>query len=304
MQLHQIDLNLLVVFDAVYREQNLTRAAEQLSLSQPAISHALGRLRELLGDPLFTRVGRTMAPTAKARSLIQPVRQALSALEQGLFPSATFEAARSERRFHIAVRDAFETLWLPPLVERLEREAPRVRLVSVRMPQPAQLEAELAAGTVDLALDLPMTMGAGVQSTVLGAEGVLRVMARKGHPAFKKGAISLERYLAADHVLVSSRRRGPGLEDLAVRALGQRRRIAVRCQSHLAACRTVARSDLLLTLPKRMLDELAAGIPHASAPVPFDTPSIGVHLYWHTSAQSDPAITWLRTLIETMSRAT
>src|SRR5262245_9439191 len=113
MRLSEIDLNLLVVFEAIYREGNLTRAAKKLHLTQPALSHALARLREMFGDPLFARTGRTMAPTPFARDVIGPVREALATLERSLFPSQGFDPASAQRRFHVALRDVLEAVCLP-----------------------------------------------------------------------------------------------------------------------------------------------------------------------------------------------
>lgn len=301
MRLHQIDLNLLVAFEAIYREQNLTRAAQKLHVTQPALSHTLGRLRELFGDALFSRNGRVMVPTAMARDLIGPVRQALTTLEHGLFPSQGFDPARSDRRFHVAVREAFEIMWLPPLITAVRKQAPHLQLVSVRMSQPAQLETELSAGTIDLALDLPLPVSSAIHHQELGQEGELCVMARRNHPAFKK-KLTLERYLAASHILVSSRRRGPGVEDMALRNLGHRRAIAVRCQSYLAAAHVASESDLLLTLPKRMARALTHNTSTVMAKLPITTPAIGVRMYWHNASDNDPANTWLRGLIAALAK--
>lgn len=310
MRLHQIDLNLLVVFETIYREQNLTRAAHKLHLTQPAISHALSRLRELFGDPLFTRVGRTMEPTPLSRDVIGAVRQALTTLERGLFPRAGFDAATSDRRFHIAVRDAFEIMWMPPLLQAVRRQAPNVQMVSVRAAQAAQLETELAAGTVDVALELPIALSGNVRSQELGQEGELCVVGRRGHPMFQRASsrsalntkLTLEHYVSASHIIVSSRRRGPGLEDLALRGAGQRRRIVARCQSYLAACNAVAETDLLLTLPKRVLSAIADPKRYAVAKFPVTTPAIGVHMLWHTAADNDPANQWLRGIITSLAK--
>src|SRR5262245_4378455 len=120
MRLSEIDLNLLVVFEAIYREGNLTRAAKKLHLTQPALSHALSRLRELFGDPLFSRTGRAMVPTPFARNMIVPVREALTTLERSLFPGQTFDATGSQRRFFVGVRDVLEATLLPALIAQLQ----------------------------------------------------------------------------------------------------------------------------------------------------------------------------------------
>src|SRR4051812_8816197 len=115
MRLSEIDLNLLVVFEAIYREGNLTRAAKKLHLTQPALSHALSRLRKMFGDPLFARTGRAMVPTPFARNLVGPVREALSTLERGLFPNQAFAPETARRRFIVGMREVLEAFVLPEL---------------------------------------------------------------------------------------------------------------------------------------------------------------------------------------------
>jgi len=301
MRLHQIDLNLLVAFEAIYREQNLTRAAQKLHVTQPALSHTLGRLRELFGDALFARSGRVMEPTPFARNMIGPVRQALTTLEHGLFPSQGFDPSTSDRRFQVAVRDAFEILWLPPLMTALRAQAPHIQVVSVRVAQPSHMETELAAGTIDLALDLPLSVGSATRHLELGQEDNLCVVARRGHPALRK-RLNLDAYLAASHVIASSRRRGPGLEDVVLRGLGHRRTIAVRCQSHLAAAHVAATTDLLLTLPTRLAKAIALPTQTRITAAPFSAPPLGIHLYWHKAMDTDPANTWLRSVITDLAK--
>jgi DNA-binding transcriptional LysR family regulator len=289
VRLSDIDLNLLVVFEAIHREQNLTRAAQRLGLTQPALSHALGRLRDLLQDPLFTRTGRQMVPTAFARSLIVPVREALLTLEHGLFPNQAFEPARAARRFVIGLRDVLETVWLPLLVEHL-RSAPQLSLVSTRVAR-SELETELVTGVLDLAIEIPLPVSAALRHQAI-AEERLVVMARRDHPA--AGDLTLERYLEHSHVIVSSRRSGPGLEDAALRSLGRRRRISLRCQNFHAACQIVQESDLLLTLPERLAQALKRGSDQRILPFPVPAPSLAIHMYWHTASDNDPANRWLR----------
>ncbi|MGQ0587076.1 MAG: LysR family transcriptional regulator, partial [Gammaproteobacteria bacterium] len=153
MHISRIDLNLLVVLDAIYTEGGITRAAEKLHLTQPAISHSLGRLRELFRDELFAREGRAMVPTPLARSLIDPVRRALRSLEVTLNELESFDAATTQKRFTVAVRDVFESTLLPPLLKRISRAAPSVDVAAVQIGR-REFEPELAAGTLDAALDV------------------------------------------------------------------------------------------------------------------------------------------------------
>ncbi|MFZ1166777.1 MAG: LysR family transcriptional regulator, partial [Candidatus Sulfotelmatobacter sp.] len=156
MHLSQVDLNLFVVLEAIYREGNITRAGHQLNLTQPAISHALKRLRDLLKDPLFVRRGAHMIPTPFTRNMIDEVRQALQILEVNLRESHKFDPTHTRRNFHISLWEYVGTLLLPALLQRLEREAPEMSITTSRVKR-RDLEAELASGSLDLAIDVPMT---------------------------------------------------------------------------------------------------------------------------------------------------
>ena len=153
MHISRVDLNLFVVFDAIYTEGGITAAARTLNLTQPAVSHALGRLRELFDDPLFERRGQGMVPTPLARTLIAEVRSALQGFERTLREGTRFDPATSERRFTLSMRDALEATLLPPLMAAIAKEAPRIDVTTVRGDR-RQLETELLAGTIDAAADI------------------------------------------------------------------------------------------------------------------------------------------------------
>jgi DNA-binding transcriptional LysR family regulator len=291
MRLSEIDLNLLVVFEAIYREGNLTRAAKKLHLTQPALSHALARLREMFGDPLFARTGRTMAPTPFARDVIGPVREALSTLERSLFPSQAFEPARAQRRFNVALRELLEADCLPALGARLENDAPGVQLNSVRVAT-QELEAELIAGGIDAAIDIEIPVGAAVRRKKLREDRFV-IVARRDHPLLAR-ACDLDTYLSLRHVLVSSRRKGPGLVDAALHRIGRRRRNALRCQSHFAACLAVQGSDLVLTMSEHYAELVNQGLDNRLLAVPVAVPPVEISLYWHAGNEREPASMWLR----------
>lgn len=300
MHLSRVDLNLFVVFDTIFSEGSLTQAAHKLSLSQPAVSHALGRLRELLGDTLFTRQGKRMVPTPFARNLIGTVRQSLQMLESGLQGPTLFDPGQAQRVFNLGMRDVLEAIALPPLVARLQRLAPGVALHCVRVDR-RDMEAELSAGGLDLAVDVALPMGLDIRHRPLMKDRLV-VVARRGHPLFKKKGpadkaqhgLDMATYLAQSHVLVSSRRTGPGLEDFELNRQGLRRRIGLRCQHYFAACRVVSETDMILTMPEhyaRIANEPFGNELHA---FPLTAPSLDVHLYWHDSGERDPANEWLR----------
>lgn len=297
MHIERIDLNLFKVFEAVLREGGITAAARTLNLSQPAVSHALARLRENLGDALFERQGRVMVPTPLARSLAGPVRDSLGALETTLRTLDRFDPASSRRRFTVAMRAQLEEQLLPPVMQRLGREAPGVDLTTTPVDW-RSLGASLADGTLDAAIDVAGTLGPDVRRRRLRDERMV-VIARRGHPLLSRGrgGLSLPAYLEAEHIRVSLRRHRPGLEDVELARLGFERRIRLRCQNHSAACRIVSQTDLLLTMAEpyaRIVNE-PYGNRILPAPIPF--PPMDSYLYWHASAEQDPANRWLRKMI-------
>jgi len=226
VHISRIDLNLLVVLDAIYTESGITRAADKLHLTQPAISHSLGRLRQLFGDELFVREGRTMVPTPLARNLIEPVRRALRGLEVTLNELERFDPASTQKRFNVAVRDVFEATVLPALLRRVGREAPAVDVAAVQVER-RELESQLAAGTLDAALDVLLPLSDQVRRRKITLDRMV-VVARRNHPVVRRG-LTLATYLKQHHVLVSSRRSGPGLEDVELSRQGLSRRIRLRC---------------------------------------------------------------------------
>lgn len=297
MNFERIDLNLFRVFEAVLREGGITAAARTLNLSQPAVSHALSRLRDALGDPLFERRGRAMVPTPTARSLAGPVRQALRGLENTLRTLDRFDPATARRRFTVAMRPQLEDQLLPPVIARLRSEAPGIDLTSTQVDW-RNMPASLADGTVDLAIDVPGPVGPDVRRRRLRDERTV-VIARRGHPlvASGPGGLDLAAYLEAEHIRVSLRRHRLGLEDVELARLGLERRIRLRCQSHSAACRIVSQTDLLLTMAEpyaRIVNE-PFGNRILNAPIPF--PPMDSYLYWHAGAEEDPANRWLRRMI-------
>ncbi|SFF56603.1 DNA-binding transcriptional regulator, LysR family [Fontimonas thermophila] len=291
MHLHRIDLNLLVVLDAIFSEGGITKAGEKLHLTQPAISHALARMRELFGDPLFVREGRRMVPTPLARSLMQPVRRALHGLEVALNEAQRFDPATTQRHFTIGVRDVLEATVLPPLLARIATAAPSVDISAIRVDR-RTLESELAAGRLDAALDVLLPVSDDIRHQRISADRLV-VVARQGHPA-TAGQFDLAAYLRAHHVLVSSRRSGPGLEDLELSRQGFKRRIRLRCQHYFAACRVVSQTDLLLTMPERYAAIANRQYANQILPFPVPMPPMDVYLYWHASVDNEPASRWLR----------
>jgi DNA-binding transcriptional LysR family regulator len=291
VHISRIDLNLLVVFDTIYSEGSITGASRRLNLSQPAISHALGRLRQTLDDPLFTRHGRLMSPTPLARSMIEPVRRSLQTIETTLTRGDRFAPGNAVKHFTVGLRDALEAAVLAALMRAVGRTAPRITISSARVER-RELERELSAGTIDAAIDVLLPLPEEVRRQRLGTEW-LAVVARRRHP--KIGArLSVDTYLNLEHISVSSRRRGLSAEDFELGRHNLRRRIRLRCQSHFAACRVVSETDLILTMPQRHAGILNAKFGNRLLPFPLKVPAFDTYLYWHAAADGDPANAWLR----------
>jgi len=283
--LEQLDLNLLLTFDVVYRERNLTRAARRLFVSQSAISHALARLRGQLGDPLFVRRAPGVVPTPFAERLAPGIDQALRLLRRAL-ERDEFDPAQDLRRVALAMHDELEPVLLPPLVARLRAAAPAVEIHCVRLER-GTLERDLGSGRLDLVIDVAQAIGPELRHAPLAGD-VFCVVSRR------RRAVDTRRYLAAEHVTVSSRRTGPSLEDMLLGRVGHQRTVVVRCRRYEAACRIVADSDLLLTAPRLHAQGIAARMGLVVRPLPFDLPPVVRHLYWHRQVDTDPRSQWLR----------
>ena len=291
INLARVDLNLFVVFDAIYREGSLTRAAEKLYLSQPAVSHALARLREQFNDPLFERAGKGVIPTPLAKATIERVRAALQSLETTLTDGLVFDPANASRVFNIAMRDMLETTLLPPMMERLEQQAPSVQLRSLRVPR-REVESALAAGQLDFAADILLPVSQDICHQCIATQGMMVVM-QPQHP-LAQADWSLSAYLSAQHVQVSGRAEGLGAEDVALAKAGHSRRIALRCQNYHAAMQVLKHTTLLLTLPESLARQLDGFVVR---PLPFDLLPMELYLYWHRKAEADPAVMWLRDVL-------
>ena len=291
MNLRSLDLNLLLVFDTVYSERSISKAAEKLNLSQPTVSNAVGRLRERLEDPLFTRSPGGMMPTARAKMLAEPVRQALDLLERGIRGREEFDHYRSNRTFVIAVEDYGEAVILPRFVDWLARLAPNIQ-IRVRPEPGGRLTEEMRDGVVDLSLDYFAVGDTSFHNECVLTESLL-TLSRTEHPQVRE-RLSLETFLALRHVMLTPRVGTKPMIDLALSKRGLRRHIAVEVPRFLSMPLFVQGSDMLCTLPKRMAYLYADHFrlrPHA---VPVRTPDFPIFLIWHSSADADPAHQWLR----------
>jgi DNA-binding transcriptional LysR family regulator len=290
LSLNTIDLNLFIVFDAIYQQRNLTRAAAVLCMSQPAVSNALGRLRRTLDDQLFVRCVGGVSPTPMAESIVGRVQEALQLLNSSVSETAVFDPAKSKKIFRLSMNQLAEAMLLPSLLNMLAEQAPHIGIESYYVDR-GDLERELAAGTIDLALDVPMVAGPQVCIEPLNRHRYVCVGRQEN--SCLGSHISLEQYLSLDHIQVSSRRQGPSFEDVALNRLGLKRQVKVRLPHFQVAAKLVEQTDMLLTIPYNM----AKRLPLKILELPFASEALNWNLYWSKSADQDQANVWLRQLL-------
>ncbi|WP_237443332.1 LysR family transcriptional regulator [Sinobacterium norvegicum] len=293
MSLNTVDLNLFVVFDAIYQQRNLTRASEVLCMSQPAVSNALSRLRRSLDDQLFVRCVGGVKPTPMAESIVARVQEALQLLNASINETAVFDPAKSDKVFRLSMNQLAEATLLPPLLTVLAEQAPHIGLEAYYVGR-NEIERELAAGTIDLALDVPMVAGPQICIEPLNRHRFVCV-ARQQHSTLGS-EISLDEYLSLDHIQVSSRRQGPSFEDVALNRLGLKRQVKVRMPHYQVAASLVEQTDMLLTIPYNM----ARRYPLKIFELPFASEALNWSLYWSKSADQDQANAWIRKLLSTI----
>ena len=292
MKLHDLDLNLLLVFDRLAQDGRVSRVAESLGLSQPAVSNALRRLRDALGDELFVRTPAGMAPTPYAQQLAGPVAQALQGLQGALNVQASFDPARSERCFTLAMTDVGELYFLPVLMDALAREAPGITLRCVPVADTG-LREQMAAGRVDLALgSLPQLQGGFFQQALFRQRYV--ALMRADHSLASHATLSTARYREAAHVRVISAGTGHGQVDDALQRLGIMRRVQLTVPHYVALGQVLASTDLVATVPERLAERLAGPHGLVSRPLGLKLPGSTIAQLWHAHLHRDPGHQWLR----------
>lgn len=287
MDLRRVDLNLLLLVDALLSEGSASRAARRLRLSQPAVSQGLKRARESFGDPLLERHGNRLLPTSRAIALRPEIRAILERIEGVLTPT-TFDPAVAARDFVLASSDLGQMLVLPSLIARISREAPSCRVKVV--PPPAHLDA---MDQYDLAImGAPITQGPVRWSTLFEDRFVL--LARNGHPVLA-GPLRLEDFTRMPQALVSPRAEGfEGAVDAALGKLGLRRPVAVMLHSFMTLPVILAETDLVAAVPSRFaqLPFVRASCRHRD--LPLDVPPYAMKIVWHATRSADPSLEWLR----------
>ncbi|HJV79687.1 LysR family transcriptional regulator [Noviherbaspirillum sp.] len=315
MSFQNLDLNLLRVFDAVMTEQNLTRAANSLAMTQPAVSNALKRLRDALDDDLLIRTAHGVRATPRAETLWPPIRQALASLQNAIAPDL-FELSKVQITFRMAMADSTAVLFLPPLVRSIEREAPGIRVqmvpLTTREPRPMLIRSEI---------DLAIGYFPGVLAQIAGAQGPVTskirhqrlysgkyvCVMRKNHPLADQD-LTLDAYCAAHHLHVSFSGRAHGLVDDALANLERERTVLLTVNQYFTAGKVIANSDLITVLPFHLI--AATGMAEALVwkRLPFNLPDINVDMLWHERDTQSMAHKWIReqmiSLVETSGSGT
>ena len=292
MNLNSLDLNLLVALDALLKEASVSRAAMRIGLSQPAASHALQRLRDVIGDPLLVRTGPRMELTPRAQALRGPLAQALDQI-RGLFMPDEFDAGRSERHFRLMMPDLAVELLMPPLMEKVTKQAPGVTIDVVPWRGPAIFTAEFAR-TIDLVISIGDAFKGFHRQRLYVDNDALAV--RRNHPAGAK-LKKREAFLAARHVAVVIRGQNEDLIDRWLHTKNIERRIALVVPGYIEALHVTARTDLVAFVPRRLIAALAKQLSLKTVTPPFDPGIDEQHMFYPTRAQLDPGSIWLRKLM-------
>lgn len=299
--LRTFDLNLLVAFDVLMRELNVTRAAEQMFITQSAMSHILNRLRQKLDDPLLVKTPTGMKPTERALALIGPVRILLAEMEQLLQPPLEFEAGTSQRRFALAATDYLELLLIPALSGLINPIAPGIDL-HVKRTETSFPVTQLENGSLDVVLGFESVLDPPAQlhcQKLFDDEMVCVV--RQNHPVIRS-APSLEEYIAVPHMLISWKGSPAGIIDQYLLELGVERRIKLIVPNFLSAPLIVAQTDMILSLPYKLAERFTMFVPLEIFPVPLNLPTYDLVMIWHPLHDKDPAHLWLRDKITAIGR--
>jgi len=292
-ELRSIDLNLLVIFQHLLEERNISSVARRLNLSQPAVSNALKRLRTVLGDELFVRTAQGMQPTPRAERLGIPVGEALALLSHTLEATHEFHAESSTRRFRIAMSDVGEIHFMPRLMDQCSRYAPGIRIDSLRL-SGTDLRREMDAGRVDLAIGAFDHLGNGFMQRMLFRQGYATLF-RKGHPTASEG-MSLKAFRAERHLVVSHA--APyGQVNQSLEKAGVKLDAHFSVPHFSAVPYIVSTTDLLATVPKKLADTVAAYFSLNVMAPPLRMPPLQTNLYWHRRFHLDSGNQWLRTVM-------
>lgn len=300
--LRTFDLNLLVAFDVLMRDLNVTRAAEHMFITQSAMSHILQRLRQQLDDPLLVKTPTGMKPTERALALIDPVRVLLNEMEQLIQPPMEFEAGTSQLRFVLAATDYMEFLLIPELSGLIDQIAPGID-IHVKRTESIFPVAQLENGSLDVVLGFESVLNppAHLHCQKLFSDQMACVV-RQNHPLIRQ-APSLEEYVAIPHMLISRTGSNVGLIDQKLTELGLERRIKLIVPHFLSAPLIVAETEMILSLPYRIAKQFKKLAALDIFPVPVELPAYDLVMIWHPLREKEPAHLWLRDKIIAIGRS-
>jgi len=291
-----LDLNLLPVFDALIRVRNVSRAADELGMSQSAVSHALKRLRLFFGDQLFLKTGSGMQPTPRALALQAPVLAVMGTVRGDLLVREGFDAASSRRMFSLCLTDMGELIFLPRLIERLRRQAPGCTLRTLHIPM-QQIEHALESGAADLALGSLHSMPEGLFQQQLFTRSFVTIVNRRNRAI--RDALSREQYLALEHIVVSLSGRIEDAYDGIVDQLAGPRRVYLTTPHFLTVPMIIEQNpDLIATVPRELATRFAGYNSIRTVETPVDVPPFAIRQHWHPRFQHDAANVWLRRLVK------
>lgn len=295
MNLADIDLNQLVLFDHLMTHRRVTRAADALGLTQPAVSNALAKLRRLFGDELFVRTPGGMVPTPFAEQLAEPVGAALALIRGGLNPQRAFDPAQVKRSVTIGMSDIGEIVFLPALVQRLAREAPGVMLSTVRNAA-VNLRDDMEAGKVDLAIGLLPHLKSGFFQRRLFSQRYVCLF-RRGHRLLGRKKLTRSAFEAAEHLVVVSAGTGHGKVHDLLRRAGLERVVRLTVPHFVGVGPILQGTDLVATVPERLAQHLAEPFDLAYLPHPVRLPEVEINAFWHAKVHRSPANQWLRGVV-------
>ncbi len=295
-QLRSVDFRLLLAFEALIAERHVSRAATAVGLSQPAMSHALAKLRLQFNDPLLARTSTGFEPTPKAMELIEPVREAIRQVNRLFSEGSTFDPAASSESFAIRMGDMNEVLFLPALLHELEKQAPDITITVQHLP-PSETVRALEASAIDFAVSALIKHSKSVHSIELGKDRMVCVM-RKDHPAAKANRLTTRAFLALRHLRIVQSAGDMRFIEEALSMAGLRRKVAATTPHWLAASYLVETTDLVTALSESMVRRLNVDGRFAVRPLPVGGAEFSWRLYWHRRFDARPGHRWIRSLFE------
>lgn len=290
-----LDLNLLLVFEAMLLHQNVTAAAAHNGLTQSAMSNALGRLRRHYDDPLFVNTRSGMLPTPRALKLARPLTRALTLVRAADQREEAFDPEQSKRTYRFHMTDIGEMVFLPPLVKRLDEMGATVKVETTQLPS-SEIAERLESGEIDFAAGYLPSLSKSVEQAPLFRETYVCVT-RRAHPAGLNGGLTLDKFQAGSHVLIESMGSDHKNVERRLAEKGIKRAFALRVPHYLVIPMIVSGTDYMVTVPRRAAEAFATLSSLRIHPMPVAIPSFDVSLFWHPRFRDDPPIQWMRDLM-------